>query len=162
MLRPLLAVLALLAWYFGAPLQGRAATEVELGGLLLVAILIGWQVRVVLRSPYPLLRAVEALALSLPLLIVVFACSYFVMSRDRPGTFSEPLTRVDAMYFALTVFTTVGFGDITARAQEARIVVMVQMLADLIYIGLVVRVLAGAVRTGKAGSVDRGVPPRDA
>jgi len=63
------------------------------------------------------------------------------MARDRPGSFSQPLTRVDALYFAMTVFTTVGFGDIAARSQVARVVVIVQMLADLVYVGLLARVL---------------------
>jgi hypothetical protein len=50
------------------------------------------------------------------------------------------------MYFTVTVFTTVGFGDITATSQLARALVTVQMLLDLIVIGLVIRVFFGAVQ----------------
>ena len=49
----------------------------------------------------------------------------------------------------MTVFTTVGFGDITARSEAARIVLIVQMLADLVLLGAGVRVLLGAVQRGR-------------
>jgi voltage-gated potassium channel len=40
---------------------------------------------------------------------------------------AEPLSRTDALYYTITVFSTVGFGDVTPRADLARIVTMVQM-----------------------------------
>jgi Ion channel len=43
------------------------------------------------------------------------------------------------------VFATVGFGDITAMTEAARLVVTVQMLIDLIILGLGARVIFGAV-----------------
>ena len=54
--------------------------------------------------------------------------------------------RTDALYFTVTVFSTVGFGDITAKSETARIVLIVQMLADLAFLGAGVRVLLGAVQ----------------
>ena len=45
------------------------------------------------------------------------------------ASFTEPLTRADALYFTVTVFSTVGFGDITAKSETARVVLIVQMLA---------------------------------
>lgn len=56
------------------------------------------------------------------------------------------MTRVDALYFTVTVFATVGFGDLAAVAEPARVVVTVQMLADLVLIGVIVKVLAGAAQ----------------
>jgi hypothetical protein len=47
------------------------------------------------------------------------------------------------MYFSVTVFTTVGFGDITAKSETARIVLIVQMLADLALLGAGARALLG-------------------
>jgi hypothetical protein len=49
------------------------------------------------------------------------------------------------------VFSTVGFGDITAKTQTARLVVTGQMIADLIILGLAIKVITGAVRRGRAG-----------
>lgn len=49
----------------------------------------------------------------------------------------------------MTVFSTVGFGDITAKSETARVVLIVQMLADLGLLGVGARVLLGAVRRGR-------------
>ena len=84
---------------------------------------------------YPGLRAAGALGLILPLFLVVFASTYFVMERASAASFTEPLTRTDALYFAVTVFSTVGFGDISAKSEAARVVLIVQMLADLALLG---------------------------
>ncbi len=56
------------------------------------------------------------------------------------------MSRTDAMYFSSTVFTTVGFGDITAKTEAARLVVTLQMWLDLVFLGLVVRLVVNAVK----------------
>ena len=54
------------------------------------------------------------------------------------------------MYFSATVFTTVGFGDITAKGQGARVLVTIQMMLDLVVVGLVVRlVVTAAIKIGR-------------
>jgi hypothetical protein len=59
------------------------------------------------------------------------------------------LTRTDALYFTVTVFSTVGFGDITAKTETARLVVTGQMIADLVILGLAIKIIVGAVRRGR-------------
>jgi len=71
------------------------------------------------------------------------------MERASAASFTEPLTRTDALYFTVTVFSTVGFGDITAKSETARVVLIVQMLADLAFLGAGIRVLLGAVQRGR-------------
>jgi voltage-gated potassium channel len=61
----------------------------------------------------------------------------------------HPLTRTDALYFTVTVFATVGFGDIVATTQVARLVVTVQMVLDLGVLGLGIHVFLGAVQRGR-------------
>ena len=85
--------------------------------------LVVFQVRWILRSRFPDLRAVEALATSIPLFLLLFASTYVVLAAISASDFSEPLTRTDALYFTVTVFSTVGFGDITAKTEAARLVV---------------------------------------
>jgi voltage-gated potassium channel len=114
--------------------------------LIFVIALLAWQVRATLRAPHPLLRAIESLATSLPLFILLFASAYFVMGQEQVAAFNEPLSRVDAVYFVMTVFATVGFGDIAPVSESARIVVTVQMVLDLILIGVIAKVLFGAVQ----------------
>ena len=152
LLRASVTATALVVLYFTLPLtgslDGSAALLLALG-LLAFAGIVTWQVRAVLRSPYPGLRAIEALAFAIPLFLLVFAVAYVLMAEADAGAFSEPLSRTDALYFALTVFSTVGFGDITPRTDPARVVTMVQMLGDLLVVGLVLRLMVGAVKTGR-------------
>ncbi|WP_200308140.1 potassium channel family protein [Streptomyces adelaidensis] len=117
-------------------------------GLVAVALVFLWEVRSIVRSSWPRLKAVEALAATLALFLVLFASAYYLLERSTPGSFSEPLTRTDALYFTLTTFATVGFGDIAARSQPGRVMAMLQMLGGLLLVGIAARVLAGAVRAG--------------
>ena len=79
-----------------------------------------------------------------------------MMERASAANFTQPLTRTDALYFSVTVFATVGFGDITAKSETARVVLIVQMLGDLALLGAGARVLLGAVRLGQQKRSDTG------
>ncbi|MEO8518099.1 MAG: potassium channel family protein [Dermatophilaceae bacterium] len=149
--RPTLSAVALFLLYYLLPFDGRLSGRVVLslaGGLVVVAGLLVWQVQKIRTASYPLLRAIEALAVTLPLFIIIFATSYFVTSANVPGAFSEDLTRTDSLYFTVTVLSTVGFGDITPVLQGTRALVMVQMIGDLFLVGIVAKVIVGAVQTG--------------
>jgi hypothetical protein len=149
--RAVAACAVLLAWYFLAPLDRpwSAATGAGLGiGLLLICVGGGWQIRAVMRSPYPRMRAAGALLLSFPPLVLLFATSYLLLAQDDPQAFTERLTRLDALYLAMTVVSTVGFGDIAPVSAVARVLVMAQMLADLVFVGFLVRALVEAARLG--------------
>lgn len=117
-------------------------------GLAVIGVLLVWHIRAIRVSPYPRAKGVETVALVVPLFFVVFATGYHVMSHLDPVGWSEQLSRLDALYFTVTVFATVGFGDIHAVSQTARAVVTVQMLSNLILIGLVTRVIVHAVQAG--------------
>jgi voltage-gated potassium channel len=67
-------------------------------------------------------------------------------ARPTAAAASSP---TDALYFTLTVFSTLGFGDITATSQSATVIVMVQMVLDLVILGLGVQVYRGAVSMGR-------------
>jgi hypothetical protein len=95
-------------------------------------------------------------ALEISLVPGAVASTYFVMELASAASFTEPLTRTDALYFTVTVFSTVGFGDISARSEAARVVLIVQMLADLAFLGAGIRVLLGAVQRGRVQSPDTG------
>jgi hypothetical protein len=144
---------ALLVAYSIVPIRGgsNAGEIVRLTGtIVLLAAVLGWQTRSVLLADYPLLRAVESVAIAVPVLLCLFAAIYLSLSTATPTAFSEPLNRVGAFYFTVTVFSTVGFGDITPKTDLARIVVTTQMLLDLALLATVVRVYFGAARMGAA------------
>ena len=162
----MLTVVVLVVLYYNLPLdQELDATAVALllAGLLALTGLISWQVRGILRSSYPALRAVSALSSAIPFFLLIFASAYFLMARAQAGSFTEPLTRTDALYFTVTVFATVGFGDIAPTTQLTRIVTMFQMIADLLVLGVLLRVVLGAVKLGQqrrsGGGADSGAEP---
>jgi hypothetical protein len=125
-----------------------AATILVIGLVALIALVV-FQVRWIIRSRFPVLRGVEALAISIPLFLLLFSGTYVVMAAVSASNFGEKLTHTDALYFTVTVFTTVGFGDIAAKSQGARLLVTGQMITDLIIIAIGVRVIFGAVTRGR-------------
>lgn len=150
--RATLTVVFLIALYYLLPLTTRPGGVALLGllvGLAAITGLIVFQIRAIVRARYPGLRALETLALVIPGFLLSFSAGYFLASQTNPAVFSEPLTRSDALYFTITVFATVGFGDINPVAEPLRLVVAVQMLADLLFLGLVLQAVLNAVRRGE-------------
>ena len=153
LLRALLIAIVLVALYYLLPINEEwrlsSALRMVMGLAVFVAVLI-WQIRKVLTSRHPGLRAIEALAMTLPLFLLLFASTYFLMSVHGSGTFTEEhLSRTDALYFSVTIFATVGFGDITAASQGARLVVSFQMLLDLVILGVGINAFVSAARLGR-------------
>jgi hypothetical protein len=151
-LRGLASTAILVTVYYLLPLNHFSrwlAVTVLVIGLVLLTGLVIVQIRSIAGSPYPGLRALEALATSVPLFLLLFASTYVVMATIAAGSFSQPMTRTNALYFTVTVFATVGFGDITAKTEAARLVVSGQMIIDLIILGLGARVIVGAVTRGR-------------
>ncbi|MDD7942378.1 potassium channel family protein [Actinomycetospora lutea] len=154
LVRSVVTIALLVFVYSVAPLrpQDNAGTAVLFfAGFTALIVMIGWQLRaIVVKARYPGLRAVEAFASSISLFLLLFAATYVVIEAARPGMFSQPLTRIDALYFTITVFATVGFGDITPVGQTARMLVTIQMVADLLVLGLLVNSIIEAVRRGRS------------
>ncbi|WP_329500720.1 potassium channel family protein [Kitasatospora herbaricolor] len=149
--RALLTTGVLIAVYYLLPLDSAftAGTIVALVvGIGAVALLLAWQARVIMHSARPRLRAAESLATALPLFILLFSATYYLLERSSAESFSETLSRSDALYFTMTVFATVGFGDISPRSTPARLLVTGQMTVDLVLIGVAARLLVNAVQEG--------------
>jgi len=148
-IRSLASAAVLVTAYFLLPFtrlsNGNLIAEFVVGVLLVVVVLTG-QTVATLRSGYPLLRSAEAMATTIPLFLVVFSTTHYLINGLSAGSYSEPMTRFDALYFTITTFATVGFGDITPVSFPARSVTLVQMMGGLILIGVVARVLIGAAR----------------
>jgi hypothetical protein len=161
-LRAFLSTTVLVVLYYVLPLDqplDTGAVVRVLIGLAVFVVITVWQIRTIIGSPYPGMKAVEALGLLFPFYLLLFASTYFVMERASAGAFTEPLTRTDALYFSVTVFSTVGFGDIAAKSEVARILLIVQMLGDLALLGAGARLLLQAVHRGRERRSDPGDDP---
>jgi voltage-gated potassium channel len=153
LLRASAVTAALVVGYYLLPLDHLAGVPLGVSlaaGLLALAAMAAYQVRAIIRARYPGIRAIEALAATAPLFLLLFAATYVLMAQADLGDFNvHPLTRTDSLYFTVTVFATVGFGDITATSQTGRLIVTAQMILDLIVLGLGIRVFLGAVQRGQ-------------
>ncbi len=150
-IRILASVVLLFVLYWALPVADRTGlgTLLELlVGLIIFAALLGWQVLKIMGAEHPELRAAEALAIAVPVVLIVFAFTYLSMSHVQRGSFSEPLDHVRAIYFVVTVVSTVGFGDITPKTDAAMIVVSFQIMLDLVLLVGIVRAVFFAAQVG--------------
>jgi voltage-gated potassium channel len=151
-LRTTLAIVLLVVAYYQAPLDRPltfASGLLFAGALLLAVIVVVAEVRGILASARPLLRAIRVIALGLPLLLVLFAATYITVAGQQANAFTEPLSRTDGLYFTVTTFATVGYGDISPQTELARVLVTVQMLVGLVAVGVIAKVVLGAVRVAQ-------------
>lgn len=115
--------------------------------VVFVGVVLVLQIRRITRAELPELRAVEALAVVIVVFLTGFSIVYLNLAHGAQTTFTQPLDHTKALYFTISVFSTVGFGDITPRTDTARLIVSAQMLLDLVIIGTVVRLIFNAART---------------
>lgn len=139
-----------IALYYVLPLHRNADFSLVLlmVGLAAFVVMVVVQVRLIMISSFPRLKAISALGVGVPLLLVVFAAVYYLIEYGEPTSFTQQLDKTGALYFAITVFATVGFGDIAPVSGVARILVSFQMLLDLVVFGVVAKVVLGAVQVG--------------
>lgn len=114
-------------------------------GLLLFTVIMGY---LVLRqdlgdsSRDRWLRLVASM-IALIASLIFFALSYRLLANSSPGEFSGLTTFVDAIYFTLATTLTVGFGDVYAAGQIARIMVICQMLFTVVVLAATGRSIVG-------------------
>jgi voltage-gated potassium channel len=150
-LRTLITATLLVVLYFVLPVESRPHQSVvlRLGVALFVFIVVPVnEIRLISGHDRPMLRASVAMATIIPLFLVLFAWIYLTMARAYPTAFGVPLSRISALYFTVSVFSPVGFGDIAPNTDVARPVVTVQVLADLAVVAVVIRLILGAATRG--------------
>jgi hypothetical protein len=156
MVRIIVIGVVLIGGYFVLPFDRASAAESWVAVGVALAVLLAVNVlefRGVLASDTPTLRGIEALVISVVVALVTFASLYLAMSGRDAAAFDEPLDHIGALYFTLTTLTTIGFGDIAPVSDSARVVVMVQMVVNVIVLGVFVKLVTTTVRSrlGRTG-----------
>jgi voltage-gated potassium channel len=130
------------------PLDSIGRTALSVGLTLIGVVLLGWAITAQLRRQLADDPDAElhSLVMLLELVAVVFALGYYLLDVTTPGEMAGLRTRTDALYFTLSTLTTIGFGDVHAAGQVARVMVIVQMVFDVIFVAAVVAVLSGRLR----------------
>jgi voltage-gated potassium channel len=148
--RPIITFAGLIVAYYAVP-SGAASDAAFAFGLIFTAaavIVLGWaitgQVRRQLRGGSDV--AIQSLLTLLELVVVVFAYGFFRLEQSRPGEVAGLETRTDALYFTVSTMTTVGFGDIHANGQVARVMILVQMGFNIVFVGALASIVSGQVR----------------
>jgi voltage-gated potassium channel len=113
-------------------------TAVFLIGLTGAAALIVWQVIAYRDAQMSGAARLQGLLVALYVAVLFFALSYYLLAISNPEAITGLETRLDALYFSLTIVSTVGFGDVHATNQAARAVVSLQLVFDLMFVSLAV------------------------
>lgn len=147
---PILCLIAALtAAYFLLPLDdigSRPEIGWSLFGVLVAAVslLLARQVDDVLRER-PRTRPGLVIPLLVYLSVLIFAAAYYTLARQS-GEFIGLGTRFDALYFTLTTFATVGYGDVAPHGQAARIVTTLQVVYGVVFLTASATALAQHLR----------------
>ena len=139
--------------YFAVPV-GTGADHAVLGQGVLSLGIIGaagaivlWQVLRQIDEPD---RPIDGLLLSIVLGVLVFALSFYRLHLEDPDAFVGLSTRVDSLYFTVSTLLTVGYGDIHAESQWAKVLVLLQMVFNVAVIATAVSTLTTRVRENAA------------
>jgi voltage-gated potassium channel len=149
--------------YFVLPVPGRmreASWALLFScGVVVLGLLILLAIRRLLRAGEG--ARIRGLVLQLVLTVLFFSWCFDALA-VLPGQFADLRTKIDALYFTVSTLTTVGFGDVHAAGQLARAAVTVQMVFNLVFIGLAAGVVSGFLRSRatRARPGDRRDEPR--
>jgi hypothetical protein len=159
--RTVITVVVLVVGYHLVPFDRGDTWQIGLVAVVALVLLFAGAVlelRAVKVAEFPTLRAVQSLTVSLVVVLLSFAGVYMILSNNDSGAFDEVLDHTGAVYFSLTTLTTIGYGDIVPLSHAARNVVMLQMVIDVLIIGVYVKLVTTTVRerlaAAPASSVD--------
>jgi voltage-gated potassium channel len=102
--------------------------------LIVFVVLVVWLTREVVRQTSRSTAQVNQDVLFLLVVggVIFFAVADLAVARSAPAEFVSLETKTDALYFAVTTLSTVGFGDVHAQGQIARSLVIVQMVFNVV------------------------------
>jgi voltage-gated potassium channel len=100
--------------------------------LALIAVLLLKQMRDVLLDRTGV-HPGFVIPLLVALTVLAFSAAYYTLAKE-PGQFHGLRTRLDALYFTVVTLATVGYGDIHPRGQTARMLAVVQITYNLVFL----------------------------
>jgi hypothetical protein len=140
---------ALLAYYF-FPITGESSAvwQVLLFGVGL-GLLVWWIIRELRKQlsagSNPRVGVHSLITLLYPV-VALFALAYYLTAHNDPAQFDGLVTRTDSLYYTIVTLGTIGYGDVHAVGQFARVLTMIQIAFDLVVIGAFVAVASSRVQ----------------
>lgn len=146
----LLGILVLvLAFYFMVPVSADARGGPVARGILaflVLAVLITGMVLQLRMHVLDVDRRIDGLVIAVLITMTVFALAFYVLELRRPDEIAELETRVDSLYFTLSTMLTVGFGDVHAKGQIARVMVLIQMVFNTVFVATAAALMTTRIR----------------
>jgi voltage-gated potassium channel len=147
--RPGVVLLTILVLYYAVPIGQEGGRVVA--GLTVTAVgvvLLAWAIVGQVRRQFDGRKneTPGTLVTLLGLVVIVFASSYYLLERSQPGELDGLQTRTDSLYFTLSTLATVGFGDVHAEGQIARVVVSVQLVFDVVFVATLASLMTSRLR----------------
>jgi voltage-gated potassium channel len=142
-------VAGLVATYVVLPLSGWSFWFGVAAGVVVAAVVVlvvARRIRRVLRTERPVPEAIAAVVVTATMALVASSSIYYALAEADPGNFRGLSTKLDAVYFAVTVMTTTGFGDIAPLTQPARAVTTGHIVFMVVLLGAAFRLITWAAR----------------
>ncbi|MFD4456963.1 potassium channel family protein [Nocardia sp. NPDC058480] len=148
------AVCALLL-YYSVPMSwafqldawpGRVFGVVSfIAGVVGLVWLVWRRIEHFLKAPATAGGRVDGVLLVVCVVCVVFSLFYYRLQQLHPDEFDGLVTRTDALYYTMSTLGTIGYGDVHAVGQVARVATMVQIVFDLVVIGTLATIVTTSV-----------------
>ncbi|MFQ6392410.1 potassium channel family protein [Nocardia sp. KC 131] len=147
-------VVCALLLYYCVPLEFTLGDDWPAKVAGLVAFLVGvfgliwltWQrVGRYIEDPGATSGRVDGVLFALCVAVMFFALFYYILELRNPSQFEGLSTRTDALYYTIITLGTIGYGDVHAVGQAAKVATMVQVAFDLVVIGTLVAVVSTSV-----------------
>jgi len=133
--------------YYTVPMTSAETTEARFArwilfvvGVLGLIALTAHQIRRQLRSEDDTGVRLASIMVVLYAVVVFFSVTYYGLATRAEGQMEGIETRTDALYYTVVTLGTVGYGDVHAVGQAARIATTVQIFFDLVIVGLLASV----------------------
>jgi hypothetical protein len=123
-----------------------------LPGVLFVTFLIAYQLRFILRAPHVNSEVLCAGISGYLLLGLLWSLAYVLVAQLSPGAFafttgpdaSHVMKGFTALYFSFVTLSTVGYGDIAAVSNSARMLAMTEATVGIFYTTILIARLVSA------------------
>ena len=153
----LTGVLALvLVLYFLVPVSSDVHGGPVARGILAVVVLAVLVLGMVQQLRVHVLdgdRRADGLIIAIMVTVAVFALAFYSLELHNPGQVDGLKTRVDALYFTASTMLTIGYGDVHATGQAARVFILVQIVFNAVFVATAVALLTTRVRRAAAARV---------
>lgn len=141
----------LVALFYVVPFDDdRSLLFRALGSAVVLVALAVVVLRGLRRHADPVGRSVTTLLL----VIISFSAIFYGLSRIE-GQFAGVHTRTDALYFTVVTMATIGYGDIHPTGQAARVVTVLAVVFNLIFVAALVSTIAARLRDARPGPESR-------